>query len=226
MMEAAEIVRRIGSPVKQLPDGRYQCPVCEDFTAPATKTIGVHMSRHWKEAGVEHPPHSDDRIDCPDGHGRYKRGMFALHLQNVHKVPALEATAIARTFGFSLDAPKLAASTGRPKHIAKKVSDMTPEEHAQAKAYWRDERRRKSEKDVAAGKVKRKVGRPRKEEVRHLPATVKQTKHAPILIDPADAAIAVVQSQVNGHGVPAHLLHDVIQYVDHTRELAAKLREV
>lgn len=62
---------------------------------------------------------------------------------------------------------------------------------------------------------------------RNLPARVEAGPEPVVsgLIDPTDAAIAVVQSQVNGHGVPAHLLPDVMHYVELTRELAAKLRE-
>jgi hypothetical protein len=44
-------------------------------------------------------------------------------------------------------------------------------------------------------------------------------------IAPSDIAIAVVQSQVNGM-MPTGLLPDVVLYVDHTRELIAKLRDV
>lgn len=42
-------------------------------------------------------------------------------------------------------------------------------------------------------------------------------------INPSDIAIGVVQSQVNGH-IPSHLLPDVINYVDHTRDIVAALR--
>lgn len=42
-------------------------------------------------------------------------------------------------------------------------------------------------------------------------------------IDPAEIAVAVVQSQVNGT-IQTSLLPDVILYVDHTRELVGKLR--
>lgn len=70
-------------------------------------------------------------------------------------------------------------------------------------------------------------------EPRNLPARVEKESSTreehhdlTVMIDPTDAALAVVQSQVNGHGVPTHLLPDVVHYVDATRELAAKLREV
>lgn len=44
-------------------------------------------------------------------------------------------------------------------------------------------------------------------------------------IDPTDIAIAVVQSQVNGHGLPMDLIPDLIAYVDTTRTLVARIRE-
>ena len=43
------------------------------------------------------------------------------------------------------------------------------------------------------------------------------------MVDPAEIAIAVVQSQVNGT-IQTSLLPDVVVFVDHTRELVGKLR--
>jgi hypothetical protein len=113
-------------------------------------------------------------------------------------------------------------SSGYPsmagKSWAKKnKAEMTASELADAQVYWKERSRINREK-AAAKQV----------EVRHLPAPVEAPLPKPLqrgVIDPTDAALAVIESQVNGHGVPAHLLHDVVMYVDHTRELARKLRD-
>jgi hypothetical protein len=57
------------------------------------------------------------------------------------------------------------------------------------------------------------------------PVVVEAARVRVVSVDPTEAALAVVESQVNGHGVPVHLLQDVMQYIDATREICAKLRE-
>jgi len=76
------------------------------------------------------------------------------------------------------------------------------------------------------------TGRPRVSQVVAVvePAQRKVEVEVPAVLDyraiaPADIAIGVVQSQINGE-LPTALLPDVLDYIDRTRDLVAKLRAI
>lgn len=125
-MAPEEIIRRIGSPVRQLPGGKVGCPVCsEAFTHPAA--IGPHLRLHWTAAGVpiRQRPHGRDKVACPECTSRVNRSSLAQHLMMRHDTPQMEANGMARVYGFTLHPPK-------PETPAKRKSGRPPKDKSLA----------------------------------------------------------------------------------------------
>lgn len=254
-MEADEIVRRMGLPIVIGAGGQLACPVCL-IEHPLMRTVGVHMMKHWKEAGVDWDsvPKGKDKVKCPRCNSPFTRGSLAGHL-TTHGMAQAEAIGFCRTYGFDLDTYAHVEDTPKVKYNVR-IAELSPEDQEALRTKWReDSARKRGERSMVkvqcplcefaclrknlsahlqtkrhglspaeANRIARDGAPPRQE--RNLPAVQTQSPPPSDLVDPTEAALAVVQSQVNGHGVPAHLLPDVMQYVDHTRELAQKLRDL
>ena len=194
------------------------------------------------------------RIDCPEGCGyQAKRSNMASHLMGgkhgwekdrtwatIKDLPAVAGSVAVRkrqASGLSplsyesrvaelVDCPQGCGAVTRRKRVHQHLENVHKIEHRAALRLGR-------EAPVSESTVTRlgegKHGRP---PARNKPTGMKVL--APrqgtqgvdfTMVDPAEIAIAVVQSQVNGL-IQTSLLPDVVMYVDHTRELIGKLRSV
>lgn len=196
----SEIVKRMGQPVRLLDSGEYGCPVC-NHTSESYR-LGPHMIAHWWEAGVERgtEPHASDPCECPfQGCGfTGRRASIPGHLVNVHDLERREATGLARTLGFSLDEYRRNPPPNR--HEARE------EATARAAAHKKKKAEKKAEIEVAPEPAKKKSTPPPQPD-----------------ITGTDAALAVIMGTANG-SVPTALIPEIVNYVDHTRDIIDKLR--
>lgn len=218
-MTPETIIKRMGLPIVEV-DGRFQCPVC-DYTQ-ADYRLGPHMIKHWREAGVliGTEPHKNDMVSCPIDACLYrtKRSVLSGHLVNVHDVERKQATAICRTLGFDLS----------------KYFEHPPASRREVKSrdarLERDRLRKQRERAEAAEKGAALA-------IVELPASSVEVE--PVTVEPdhtfadpphweaisgTDAALAVILGTANGY-VATKLIPDIVNYVDVTRDLVAKLRE-
>lgn len=122
-----------------------------------------------------------------------------------------------------IDCPEHCGATQRRKNMRTHLMGIHQWERSAANQYAREAR-----KSRHATLQKRRSKTRNRRPPASTPAVVhhrqqREPKFDYTAINPADIAIGVVQSQVNGQ-FPSNLLPEVISYVDHTRDLVNALR--